>query len=149
MKQILMLCGAILFFHTGHAQQGSTENLPGVESVPMTAQDSLKQSLAKLKTAWADVNKLLVRRNDSMTIEIAGIEYDNSHLTQLKDGIKKLKNVRSLAMRYSETTATMEIIYKGKPTDLWDNLPATTKSSFKISELCDKNIKLDYKHKPL
>jgi hypothetical protein len=146
MKQILMLCGAILFFHTVLAQQGSTENLPGQESVPMTAQDSLKESLAKLKAAWADVNKLLVRKGDSMTIEVAGIDYDNSHLTQLKDGIKKLKNVRSLVMRYSGTTATMEIIFKGKPTDLWDNLPAATKSSFKVFELGDKNIKLDYKH---
>lgn len=145
MKKILMLCGAILFFHTVHAQQGSTENLPGVESIPMTAQDSLKQSLAKLKTALADVNKMFARKGDSMTIEVAGVEYDNSHLTQLKDGIKKLKSVRSLVMRYSGTTATMEIIFKGKATDLWDNLPATTKSSFKISELGDKNIKLDYK----
>ena len=145
MKIIIILCGITLFFHSVYAQQSSTENLPGVESIPMTAQDSLKQSLAQLKTAWSDLSKLLVRKSDSMTIEVAGIEYDNSQLTQLKDGIKKLKSVRSLVMRYAGTTATMEIMFKGKPTDLWDNLPATTKSSFKISEIGDKNIKLNYK----
>ncbi len=149
MKKIILLYVITFFFHSVHAQQSSTENLPGVESVPMTAQDTLKQSLAKLKTAWADVNKLFVRKSDSMTIIIADIDYDNNHLTQLKEGIKKLKNVRSLVMRYSGTTATMEIMYKGKPTELWDNLPATTKSSFKISELGDKNIILNYKNNSL
>ncbi len=149
MKKIILLCGITFLFHSVHAQQSSTENLPGVESIPMTAQDSLRQSLANFKTALADVNKLFVRKSDSMTIVITDIDYDNSHLTQLKTGIKKLKNVRSLVMRYAGTTATMDILYKGKPTDLWDNLPTATKSSFKISEIGDKNIKLDYKHNSL
>lgn len=149
MKKILLAYVVILFFHSTHAQQPSSENLPGVESVPITAQDSLKQSLAKLKSALADVNKIFARKSDSMTIIIADIDYDNNHLTQLKDGLKKLKNVRSVVMRYSGTTATLDIIYKGKSTDLWDNILPVTKSYFKISELSDKNIILNYKHKSL
>ena len=145
MKRIIFFCGAILFFHSVQAQQPATENLPGLESLPMTAQDSLKQSLANLKTAIADVNKIFARKSDSMSIVIADIDYDNAHLTQLKEGLNKLKSVRSVIMRYSGTTATMLVFYKGKLTDVWDNLPATTRAAFKIAELGDKNIKLNYR----
>ena len=132
MRKIFVFCIIIVFSKSLLAQEGSTENLPGLETIPMTAQDSLKQSLANLKTALADVNKLFARKSDSMSIAVADIDYDNAHLSQLREGIKKLKSVRSVLMRYNGTTATMEITYKGKPTDVWDNLPATTKSAFKI-----------------
>lgn len=145
MRKIFVFCIIIVFSKSLLAQEGSTENLPGLETIPMTAQDSLKQSLANLKTALADVNKLFARKSDSMSIAVADIDYDNAHLSQLREGIKKLKSVRSVLMRYNGTTATMEITYKGKPTDVWDNLPATTKSAFKIVELGDKNIKLNYR----
>ncbi len=145
MKKIFIFCAAIFFCCSAQAQQAEKENLPGLESLPMTAQDSLKQSFANLKTALADVNKLFARKSDSMSIAVADIDYDNAHLSQLREGIKKLKSVRSVLMRYNGTTATMEITYKGKPTDVWDNLPATTKSAFKIVELGDKNIKLNYR----
>ena len=145
MKKIFIFCAAIFFCCAAQAQQAETENLPGLESVPMTAQDSLKQSFANLKNALANVNKFFARNSDTMSIVVVDIDYDNSYLTQLKEGIKKLKNVRSVVMRYGGTTATMEIIYKGKPTDVWDNLAATVKSAFKIAELGDKNIKLNYR----
>ena len=145
MKKIFIFCAAIFFCCSGQAQQAETENLPGLESLPMTAQDSLKQSFANLKNALVNVNKFFARNSDTMSIVVVDIDYDNSYLTQLKDGIKKLKNVRSVVMRYGGTTATMEIIYKGKPTDVWDNLAAAVKSAFKIAELGDKNIKLNYR----
>ena len=118
MRKIFVFCIIIVFSKSLLAQAGSTENLPGLETIPMTAQDSLKQSLANLKTALADVNKLFARKSDSMSIAVADIDYDNAHLSQLREGIKKLKSVRSVLMRYNGTTATMEITYKGKPTDV-------------------------------
>ena len=113
----------------------------------MTAKDSLKLALANAKTAINSLSKLFAVKRDTMTINIADIDYDNSNLAQLKDDLKKLKGVRSVTMHYNANTATMEIAYKGKPADVWDNLPADVKEVFKVSEFGDNNIKVKYKQK--
>lgn len=152
MKKICVLCLVIAFSQTLFAQEGSPANPQQQEAAQntagqMTAQDSLKQSIATLKTAFAGVNKLFVRKSDTISVMVSNIDYDNTNLSELKDAIKKEKNVRSVAMHYTGTTATMEVIYKGKPTDLWDNIPTTLKSAFKIAEIGDKNISLTYRQK--
>lgn len=147
MRKIFVFCLVIVFSKSLLAQEGSNENLPVQvvqnNSTSVTAQDSLKQSLSNLKNAFADINKLLVRKSDTMSIIVSNIDYENSSLTLLKESLKKEKFVRSLVLHYNGTTATMEIAYKGKPTDVWDNLPPAVKSAFKIVELGDKNIKLN------
>ena len=152
MKKIFILCFVIISSKSMIAQEPSNNSLPEqgvVESAPaqMTAQDSLKQSISQIKNAFTDINKLLARKRDTMSIVVSDIDYDNINLAQLKDNLKKVKGVRSVDIKFNGTTATMEIAYKGEATNVWDSLPVTTKSAFKVSEIGDKNIKLSYKQK--
>lgn len=156
MKKIFTLCIVLIYCHVLNAQQadsanavaaqGAIQNVPAptaTNATGMTAADSLKLAVANLKAAF----QLLGGKRDTMTISIADIDYDNINLAQLKDDLKKAKGVRSVVMHYNGTTATMDVTYKGKPTDIWDNLPATAKSAFKVAELGDTIIRLTCKQK--
>ncbi|MDQ6757130.1 MAG: hypothetical protein M3004_09355 [Bacteroidota bacterium] len=113
----------------------------------MTRSDSLKMALNNMKSAFNNINKLFAGKRDTMTIIIPEIDYDNTSLNQLKETIKKVKGVRSVVMHYNASTATMEVAYKGKPTDVWDNVSADVKTKFKLVEAGDNNITLKYKEK--
>jgi hypothetical protein len=135
---------------TGNGQTTGAMPVQGTAQMPsqsMTAGDSLKMAFTNLKTAFADVNKLFARKSDTMLIVIPQVEYDNGSVTQLKDNLKKLKGVRSVTMRYSAATATLQVAYKGKPTDVWDTLPTDVKAGFKLTELGDAGITLQCKQK--
>ena len=125
---------------------GNAASVPNAPST-MTASDSLKMAFTNLKSAFSDVSKLFARKSDTMSIVIPQVEYDNSSLAQLKENLKKVKGVRSVTMRYTTTTATLQIAYKGKPTDVWDTLPADVKAAFKVMELGDTGITLQCKQK--
>ena len=150
MKKICLFCFVVVISQTLFAQEPPATDQQGQQPAQaaagqMSAQDSLKQSIATLKNAFDGVNKLFARKSDTITVMVSNVDYDNASLSQLKDALKKEKNVRSVVMHYSGTTATMEVAYKGKPTDLWDNIPAMVRSAFKIAEIGDKNISLAYR----
>lgn len=112
---------------------------------PKTKADSLRMVLTNLKNAIQSANKLFIAKSDTMTITIPDVEYDNQNLAELKESIKNMKLVRSLAMTYSTSTANFRIIYKGKPTDVWDMVPIGIKSRFKLMEAGENNIILQYR----
>lgn len=111
----------------------------------MTRADSLKMAFNNIKNAFGSFNKLFVPKRDTITIMISDIEYDNANLAQLKENLKKTKGVKSVTMHYKSSTAIMEISGKGKATDVWDNLPAHTRSAFKLMEAGDYNLILKQK----
>lgn len=120
------------------------------EGAPKTAtrNDSLKMAINNIKNAFGAFSKLLSPKRDTLTIMISEIDYDNQNLALLKEDIKKIKGVRSVTMHYKSSTAIMEISGKGKATDIWDNLPARTKSAFKMLEAGDNNIIVKQKYIP-
>lgn len=117
---------------------------PAIES-PKTRSDSLKMAIANIKNAFDAASKLFISKRDTMTIVIQDIDYDNINLLLLKEHIKKVKGVRSVVMNYNSSTAKLEVAFRGKPTDLWDNIHADVRMKFKLIEAGENNITLEHK----
>jgi len=82
----------------------------------------------------------------SFTSPISNIEYEDSNLANLKENLKKLKGVKSVSEEYKSSNALLKIPFKGKPTDLWDELPASVKAPFRLVEAGDNFISLKFKN---
>jgi len=129
---------------------------PTAEAVPqamdnggpksMTKADSLKFAVNKIKDAFGALNKMLGAKRETMAIMISDIDYDNTNLSQLKGNLKNVKGVKSVQMNYKAPNAVLEVSFKGKATDVWDNLPVATRSAFKLLEMTDNSIMLKQKN---
>ena len=117
---------------------------PSEESTK-TKTDSLKMAFTNLKNALLSANKLFTGKADTMTLTIPGVDYDNLSLSLLKESIQKMKIVKAVGMTYSSSTATLEIAYKGKPTDIWDSVPVDLRTKFKLTEAGESSILVKYK----
>lgn len=116
-------------------------NKPSTKTFSNTS-DSLKMALNDVKTSF---NTLFKARRDTISIMIQNIEYDDNNLSVLKDYLKKTKGVKAVLMQYKAATALVEVMFKGKSTELWDELPKESKEPFKLIEANDNNITLQYK----
>ena len=79
-------------------------------------------------------------------ISVAGIEYDDANLIKLKESIKTNKKVQDLKQSFSQNTAKLSLTYSGDATELWDELPAIVKQSFKIITIENTTIDLQLKN---
>lgn len=116
----------------------TNEALAGSRQINRTS-DSLKLAVTEFKTSMSTLFK---PKRDTIAISIADIDYDNAELMLLKEGIKKLKGVKSLAMQYKSATALLEVAFKGKSMELWDALPPEAKKGFRLIEAEDNFINL-------
>ncbi len=105
--------------------------------------DSVKTALNDAKTSF---NTLFKGHKDTTLIQISNIEYEDPNLTNLKECLKKLKGVKTVSMQYSASNVILKIPFRGKPTDLWDELPAPSKAPFKLIEASDNEIMLKFKN---
>jgi hypothetical protein len=108
-----------------------------------SASDSLKMALNDAKTSF---NTLFKGHRDTTTIMISDIDYEDSNLNVLKESLKKLKGVKAMSMEYKSSTIFLKVPYKGKPTDLWDQLPYPVKTPFKLVEANENNLILKFKN---
>jgi len=110
-------------------------------------QPTLSSQTDSLKTAANDIKKsfntLFNSKRDTIGIAITNVEYDDANLAQLKEQLKKVKGVRGVVMKYKFSSAVLEVSLNGKATDLWDKLPAETKTPFKIVEAGDNTLLLE------
>jgi hypothetical protein len=111
--------------------------------------DSLKAAATDVKASFANAkasfSTLFPNRKDTIAIAISAIEYDDAGLTLLKEDLRKVKGVKSVAMQYKSGAALLEIPFKGSAVDLWDKLPPDAKAPFKLLEAGDTNITLENK----
>jgi hypothetical protein len=78
---------------------------------------------------------------------ISEIDYDNVHLSALKEGLKIKRMYVPFTMHYKSSTAIMEISGKGKATDVWDNFAHSKHEvHFKLLEVGDNNIIIKQKN---
>lgn len=117
------------------AKAGPTQAKPTFSS----ASDSLKFAINDFKSS---MNTLFGSKKDTIAFVISNVDYDDANLESLKDNLKKLKGVKLLGMQYKAAVAKIDLSYKGKPTDLWDELPAETRKPFKLVEATDNNLLL-------
>lgn len=108
-----------------------------------SASDSLKFAINDAKTSF---NTLFKVHRDTTTIVIPDIDYEDPNLNVLKESLKKLKGVKAMSMEYKSSTIFLKIPYKGKPADLWDQLPYPVKTPFKLVEANENNLILKFKN---
>jgi hypothetical protein len=102
-----------------------------------SASDSIKYAINDFKSS---VNNLFGSKKDTIDLVISNVEYDDAGLEGLKENVKKIKGARFLGMQFKASVAKIELSFKGKPTELWDQLPADIRKPFKILEVTDNNL---------
>lgn len=107
-----------------------------------SATDSLKLAINDAKTSF---NTLVKVHRDTTTIMISNIDYEDSNLNILKENLKKIKGVKAISLQYKSSTVLLKIPFKGKPTDLWDQLASSSKRPFKLVEANENSILLEFK----
>lgn len=123
----------------GNAQ--TNQNTSHAQKQPTMSQtaDSLKFAVNDFKKS---MNSLFGGKKDTIQILIPEVEYDDAHLSLLKESLKKIKGGRFVNMQYKSSNAILEVSYKGSSTELWDQLPDDSKKAFKIVEMNDNNMTL-------
>lgn len=117
---------------------GTVQSKPSFTS----ASDSLKFAINDFKSS---MNNLFGGRKDTIALIISNVDYDDANLEGLKENLKKLKTAKLLGMQYKASVAKIELSFKGKSIDLWDQLPPESKKAFKIIEANDNSLMLENK----
>ncbi len=146
MRKSFLIFFVILFFVVNVFAQtkssGQTaKNTNTTTSKSSKGDTSLSQSLKDFKNLFEK------KKQPGIVISVTGIEYEDDNLTLLKENIKKIKGVKSVSTIYKSGTAKLEIEYKGKPTDLWDELPKDSRALFKMVDAADSTMSVEYKKK--
>src|SRR5258706_802864 len=81
-----------------------------------------------------------------IVISVSGIAYEDPALSLLKESLKNNKKVKSTKSSFDKETAKITLSSFSSATDLWDDVPKTTKDFFKLTSIDDKRIALQYKN---
>ena len=77
-----------------------------------------------------------------ITISVQGVEYEDAGFKALRETLKKNPKVRSVKPAFSEGIATLTLNYTGDASELWDEVPKSSKQSFQLEEIDDDTISL-------
>jgi len=104
-------------------------------------------AIDSLKNAFNNIKSLFGKKKggDTITLLVSDIEYEDSNLTVLKEDLRITKGVKNVVMNYKSGNAIFDIVFKGKPSELWDAQPRDARQSFKLVEAGEKNLVLAYK----
>jgi hypothetical protein len=100
--------------------------------------DSLKKSIRNLGN--------LFKKAGSVTITINGIENKDNNLIAFVQNIQRVTGVKKITESYKANSAVFDVSYKGKASDLWQDVPQNSKQVFSIVSLSDTAINLNYKY---
>ncbi|MGN6531137.1 MAG: hypothetical protein ACTHK0_05235 [Ginsengibacter sp.] len=131
------------FNSLSQASRGSQQKTAAAKPSLKNTSDSLKMAVNDAKESF---NTIFKGHRDTASIIISNIEYEDPNLQNLKENLKKLKGVKSVSEQYKSSNAVLKIPFKGKPTDLWDELPMPVKAPFKLIEASDNFISLKFKN---
>jgi hypothetical protein len=145
---LLLLLSSSINAQTKATNQVKTASQKPVQNPLTSASDSISMAVNDIKTSMNGVktsfNSLFAGKRDTISILIPNIDYDDANLALLKENLKKVKGVKAVLMQYKSATAILEIMFKGKSTALWDELPHESKEPFKLVEANENNITLKY-----
>jgi len=91
-------------------------------------------------------NSTKKNNGSAIAISISGVEYDDANFITLKESIKKNAKCSDIKQSYAQNTARISLNYSGEATDLWDELPASTRQPFKITSMESNRIELKLKN---
>ncbi len=114
------------------------------ESVKNTV-DSSKETIATIGTIFGSGKKKKKEKNKSnITIGIQQVTYDNENLNSLYNHISKTKGVKAPVKKYSNGSALITVDFKESADALWQSIPKNVRSSFKMIEISDNNIVVQF-----
>jgi len=129
-----------------NAQTGASSSATKTKTTTGQKPASQGNSIDSLKMAINNIKSLFGKKKggDTISVLVSDIEYEDSNLELLKDNFRSTKGVKNVAMNYKSGNAIFDIIFKGKPSHLWDAQSSNLKQSFKLQEAGDKNLVLAY-----
>ncbi len=100
--------------------------------------DTLKQNLRNIGNVF--------KKAGTIRFIINNINNNNNDLLLLQKNIQQTINVKKVEPSTVQNIVTFKISYKGKASDLWNTLSANAKQAFKLNEINDTLVNLDYKY---
>jgi hypothetical protein len=109
--------------------------------------DNATYTTEKAKKTFEDLSKIFKPKTANETLVIIpDIEFEDANLMLLKDAIEDQKGVKKASADYSDGTATITVVLKGKDkVDFWFELPKEVKEIFKMKTKKDNSILVIYK----
>jgi hypothetical protein len=155
-KSATVMLFAVFVFATVHGQSSTVNKVnKAANDVNYTsnavnntanATTNSANSIANAKKSLATVFKGNKKDANQNVVVVAGIEFDDENLSLLKEEIGKVKGVKSPTMEYKSGTAMIQFSFKGKPSEVWEEVPKSTRQLFKLTEAGDNNIIVEYKN---
>jgi hypothetical protein len=130
------------FTSTGQVKHGPQQKVQSPTPSLKSESDSLKMAINDAKSSF---NTLFKSHRDTEAIMISNVDYEDPNLANLKESLRKLKGVKSVTEQYKSSNAVLKIPFKGRPTEMWDQLPAAVRAPFKLLEAGDNYISLKFK----
>jgi hypothetical protein len=100
--------------------------------------DSLKQSIRNLGN--------LFKKAGTVMITVNGIAGNDNNLIALIQNVQRTTGVKKIKNSYQQNMALLDVSYKGKASDLWQNVPQSSKQMFSVISMNDTLINLNYKY---
>ncbi|MDY7395662.1 hypothetical protein UMM65_10445 [Aureibaculum sp. 2210JD6-5] len=85
------------------------------------------------------------KAKEIVSIQISQIEYGDENLDALYKAISKAKGVKDLSKTFANNQAAITATYKKTADDLWQSVPETIRSSFKIKSITENSILVSLK----
>lgn len=110
------------------------------QSVKSTV-DNSKETIATIGSLFGSKkNKENKKKKDIVAITVQQVNYDTDQLNSLYNTLKKSKGVKNPIKKFSNGTALITVNYKETADMLWQNIPKQERKSFKMIEISDNNI---------
>ena len=89
-------------------------------------------------------NTVQAQSVNKITISVKEIEYDDPNFAALRETLKKNPKVKLVKPSYTAGVAILSFNYAGEASQLWEEIPKTSKRFFNLGELGDDAISLNY-----
>ena len=129
MQKFIFLCGCLILLTKLQAQNRPSNN---------SSLDTLKKGIKAIGNIF--------KKAGTVTIMVEGIDNNDKNLASLKQNIQSITGVMKIKDDYKPDNALLIVSYKGKGTELWQNVSQSSKQVFSPITLSDTAIKLSYKY---
>jgi hypothetical protein len=89
-------------------------------------------------------NTVQAQSVNKITISVKDIQYDDPNFTALRETLKKNPKVKLVKPSYTSGVAILSFTYAGEASQLWEEIPKSSKRFFNLGELGDDAISLNY-----
>ncbi|WP_298504742.1 hypothetical protein [uncultured Maribacter sp.] len=107
--------------------------------------DSSKETIATIGSLFGSKkNKENKKSEDIVLITVQQVSYDTEQLNSLYSRITKSKGVKKPIKKFSKGTALITVNYKETADMLWQSIPKQERKFFKMVEISDSNIVVQF-----